>query len=55
MLEYLLWHELCQQLLPGTGHDAEFRWLQSIWRDNARLDHDIDTLQERYDLGWTQG
>lgn len=50
LLEYLLWHELCHHVLPGRGHDAEFRRLESLWPDFARLDHELDTLQDRYCL-----
>lgn len=50
LLEYLLWHELLHHVLPGRGHDAEFRRLESEWPDFARLDHELDTLQERFDL-----
>jgi predicted metal-dependent hydrolase len=52
LLEYLLWHELCHHVLPGRGHDAEFRRLESLWPDFARLDHELDTLHERFNLGW---
>jgi hypothetical protein len=52
LLEYLLWHELCHHLLPGRGHDSEFRRLESLWPDFSRLDHELDTLHERFDLGW---
>lgn len=50
LLEYLLWHELLHHVLPGRGHDAEFRRLESEWPDFARLDHELDTLHERFDL-----
>ncbi|AKE89971.1 hypothetical protein AAT18_12815 [Rhodococcus aetherivorans] len=53
LLEYLLWHELCHHLLPAHGHDAEFYRLLTMWPEFARLDHELDSLHERYDLGWT--
>jgi hypothetical protein len=52
LLKFLLWHELCHHLLPGRGHDAEFRRLESMWPDFARLDFELDTMQERFDLPW---
>lgn len=50
LLEYLLWHELLHHVLPGRGHDAEFRRLESEWPDFARLDHELDSIGERFDL-----
>ncbi|MFW5473157.1 DEAD/DEAH box helicase family protein [Knoellia sp. CPCC 206450] len=50
VLEYLLWHELVHHVLPGRGHDAEFRRLESEWPDFARLDHELDSINERFDL-----
>lgn len=50
-LEYLLWHEMLHQVLPGHGHDAEFRRLEALWPDADLRDHELDTLAERYDLG----
>ena len=52
LLQFLLWHELSHQLLPGRGHDAEFRRLESTWPDFTRLDYELDTLHERFDLLW---
>ncbi len=52
LLAFLLWHELCHHLLPAHGHDAEFRRLEAMWTDFARLDHTLDTLGERFDLTW---
>lgn len=52
-IEYLIWHELCHHLLPGRGHDSEFRRLESSWPSFAKLDNELDTLNEHYDLGWT--
>jgi hypothetical protein len=50
LVEYLLWHELCHHLRPVHGHDAEFRRLEQLWPDAVTLDHQIDTLHERFDL-----
>jgi superfamily II DNA or RNA helicase len=52
LLRYLIWHELCHHVLPGRGHDAEFRRLEAMWPEAGRLDHELDTLHERFDLGW---
>jgi superfamily II DNA or RNA helicase len=48
MLEYLLWHELLHSLLPGQGHDAEFRELEARWPEAASLDAEFDTFHERW-------
>lgn len=48
LLKYLIWHELCHHLTPGQGHDAEFRRLEGLWPEHARLDHELDTLHEAY-------
>ncbi|OHV56973.1 hypothetical protein BCD48_43520 [Pseudofrankia sp. BMG5.36] len=50
VLEYLLWHEMLHQVLPGHGHDAEFRRLEALWPDADLHDHALDTLAERFDL-----
>ena len=50
MLEYLLWHELLHDVLPGRGHDAEFRELEARFENAVELDAEWDTLGERYDL-----
>jgi hypothetical protein len=50
LLEFLIWHELLHHLLPGQGHDAQFRHLESLWPDAPALDHELDTLHERFDL-----
>ncbi len=48
MLEYLLFHEMLHDLLPGQGHDAEFRRLEALWPGSAALDLAFDTMHERY-------
>ena len=48
MLAYLVFHEMLHDLLPGQGHDAEFRRLESRWPDANALDVEFDTLHERY-------
>jgi superfamily II DNA or RNA helicase len=50
LLEYLLWHELIHHVLPGRGHDAEFRRLESLWPDFAKLDHELDSIEDRFDF-----
>lgn len=50
LLMYLIWHELCHHLTPGQGHHAEFRRLESLWPNHPRLDHELDTLHEKYAL-----
>ncbi|WP_214403719.1 DEAD/DEAH box helicase [Pseudonocardia lacus] len=50
LLEYLLWHELCHHLRPANGHDPEFRRLEHLWPDAVGLDHELDTLAERFRL-----
>jgi len=47
LLSYLLWHELLHHVLPGHGHDAEFRDLEGRWPRALDLDRDLDTLHER--------
>jgi len=51
LLVYLVWHELCHHLLPGRGHDAEFRRLEALWPDHLVLDNELDTLHERFKIG----
>jgi hypothetical protein len=50
VLEYLIWHEVVHHLLPGQGHDAEFRRLEAMWPESAEHDYFLDTLGDRYDL-----
>ena len=50
MLEFLLWHEFLHDVLPGRGHDAEFRELEMMWPDAVGLNANWDTLNERWDL-----
>ena len=50
LLEFLIWHELLHHLLPGQGHDAQFRELEMRWPRAPELDHEIDTLHERFDM-----
>ena len=50
MLEFLLWHEFLHDVLPGRGHDAEFRRLKATWPDALELSASWDTLNERWDL-----
>ena len=52
LLQFLPWHELSHHLLPGRRHDAEFRRLESTWPDFTRLDYELDTLHQRFDLLW---
>lgn len=37
-LAYLIYHELLHQMLPGHGHDAEFRRLEVLWPGAAAHD-----------------
>lgn len=53
LLRFLLWHELCHHIHPNYGHDAEFNRLLVLWPEVSRLDHQLDTLEERFDLGST--
>ena len=50
LLAYLVFHEMLHDLLPGQGHDAEFRRLESRWPDAEALDIELDTLRERYQM-----
>lgn len=49
-LEYLVYHEMLHDLLPGQGHDAEFRRLEALWPDSAEHDCRLDTLHEKFVL-----
>jgi superfamily II DNA or RNA helicase len=46
LLEYLLFHELLHDLLPGRGHDTTFRRLEGLWPDADRLDRMLDEMSE---------
>lgn len=48
MLAYLIYHELLHHLLPGMGHDADFRKYESWWPNGSVLDAVFDTLDERW-------
>jgi hypothetical protein len=48
MLGYLVYHELLHHLLPGMGHDAEFRDYESRWPDSVTIDAAFDTLHEKW-------
>jgi predicted metal-dependent hydrolase len=50
LLEYLMFHELLHHLLPGRGHDAEFRRLEAKWPNADALDLMLDTLHEQFDF-----
>jgi hypothetical protein len=50
MLAYLIYHELLHHLLPGQGHDAEFRELEARWPNAAKWDAEIDTIHEHWDI-----
>ena len=49
VLAYLIYHELLHHLLPGQGHDTEFREYEARWP--GAVDHNswLDTLHEKYD------
>lgn len=49
VLAYLLFHELLHHLLPGQGHDAEFRANEAMWPDAELHDAWLDTLHEVWD------
>jgi hypothetical protein len=53
MLEYLLWHELCHHILPGNGHDSEFRRLEHKWPEAATRDFELDDICRHYQVGTT--
>ena len=48
VLSYLVFHEMLHDLLPGQGHDAEFRRMEGMWPDSAALDLTLDTLHEQF-------
>jgi superfamily II DNA or RNA helicase len=50
VLSYLIFHEMLHDLLPGQGHDAEFRRLEAMWPNSAALDLTLDTLHEQFDM-----
>lgn len=50
VLSYLIFHEMLHDLLPGQGHDAEFRRLEAMWPESAALDLTLDTLHEQFDM-----
>ncbi|WP_170955324.1 DEAD/DEAH box helicase family protein [Ornithinimicrobium cerasi] len=50
LIQALLWHELCHHLLPGRGHDAEFRRLEALWPDLMEQGARLDRLHEEFDL-----
>ena len=50
VLMYLLYHEMLHHLLPGQGHDAEFRRLEALWPNADELDRRLDTLHEEFDI-----
>ncbi|MCA0329709.1 MAG: DEAD/DEAH box helicase [Actinobacteria bacterium] len=50
LLEYLVFHELLHDLLPGRGHDAEFRRLESLWPGADQHDLMLDTLYEKFSM-----
>jgi hypothetical protein len=54
MLMYLLYHEMLHHLLPGQGHDAEFRRLEALWPNADELDRKFDTLHERFETKATR-
>jgi len=50
LIAYLIYHELLHSLLPGQGHDTEFRKLESLWPASAALDAEFETMHERWNL-----
>lgn len=54
LIEYLLFHELLHHLLPGEGHDAEFRDLEAKWPAHDELDVIFATFHERWDTNPTR-
>lgn len=50
MLEFLIFHEMLHQLLPGQGHSAEFRRLERLWPDADAIDLKLESLHERFRL-----
>lgn len=49
LLRFLIWHELCHHLVFGSGHNAEFRRLESLWLGQAGWDHELDSIGERFE------
>ena len=49
VLEYLIYHELLHHLLPGQGHDGQFRRLEEVWPEIDRSELALMTLHERWD------
>lgn len=49
VLEYLLYHELLHHLLPGQGHDGQFRRLEALWPGIDESELALMTLHERWD------
>lgn len=49
VLEYLLYHELLHHVLPGQGHDGQFRRLEELWSDIDQAELALMTLHERWD------
>ena len=49
VLEYLIYHELLHHLLPGQGHDGQFRRLEELWPNIDRNELALMTLHERWD------
>lgn len=54
MLAYLLWHELLHDVLPGHGHDAEFRRYEAMFPGALDLQTRWDLLGENWDLDPTR-
>lgn len=54
VLMYLLYHEMLHHLLPGQGHDAEFRRLEALWPHADELDMQLDTLHETFEFKATR-
>ena len=50
MLEFLLWHEFLHDVLPGRGHDADFREFEMMWPNAVELNGKWDSLNEEWDL-----
>jgi len=50
LLEFLLFHGLLHRLLPGRGHDAEFRRLEAMWPHAADRDLELDSLHEQFEM-----
>jgi superfamily II DNA or RNA helicase len=47
---FVIYHEMLHHLLPGQGHDAEFRDLEMLWPDAGQQMAFLSTLHERYSL-----